>query len=221
MFLSDEEIQKRCLTDRPMIYPFVAKQVRSGVVSFGLSSAGYDISVAGEDIKVFTRVNVGEIDPKNFDPSIYQPAKIHTDTDGSFFRIPGNSFVLCHTVEKFIIPRDIITVCLGKSTYARVGLAVNVTPFEPEWEGYATMELSNTSPAPVRVYVNEGIAQLLFAQITGRVMVSYADKKGKYQRQGKETTLAMVDSVDGSKLYFVKDKPGDIADDWVGKGGVE
>ena len=159
-----------------MIDPFVDDQVRSGVISFGLSSYGYDIRVADE-FKVFTNINSTVVDPKNFDASSFVDFK----TDVCI--IPPNSFALAKTVEYFRIPRDVLTVCVGKSTYARCGLIVNVTPFEPEWEGYVTLEISNTTPLPARVYANEGIAQVLFFQSDEPCEVSYADKKGKYQKQ--------------------------------------
>jgi dCTP deaminase len=159
-----------------MIEPFEDRQVRQGVVSYGLSSYGYDIRVADE-FKVFTNINSTVVDPKNFDASSFVDFK----TDVCI--IPPNSFALAKTVEYFRIPRDVLTVCVGKSTYARCGLIVNVTPFEPEWEGFVTLEISNTTPLPARVYANEGIAQVLFFQSDEPCEVSYADKKGKYQKQ--------------------------------------
>ena len=159
-----------------MIEPFEDRQVRQGVVSYGLSSYGYDIRVADE-FKVFTNINSTVVDPKNFDSSSFVDFK----TDVCI--IPPNSFALATTVEYFRIPRDVLTVCVGKSTYARCGLIVNVTPFEPEWEGFVTLEISNTTPLPARVYANEGIAQVLFFQSDEPCEISYADKKGKYQKQ--------------------------------------
>jgi dCTP deaminase len=159
-----------------MIEPFEDRQVRAGVVSFGLSSYGYDIRVADE-FKVFTNINSTVVDPKNFD------ARSFVDIKADVCIIPPNSFALAKTVEYFRIPRDVLTVCVGKSTYARCGLIVNVTPFEPEWEGFVTLEISNTTPLPARVYANEGIAQVLFFQSDEPCEVSYADKKGKYQKQ--------------------------------------
>jgi dCTP deaminase len=159
-----------------MIEPFEDRQVRQGVVSYGLSSYGYDIRVADE-FKVFTNINSTVVDPKNFDNSSFVDFK----TDVCI--IPPNSFALATTVEYFRIPRDVLTVCVGKSTYARCGLIVNVTPFEPEWEGFVTLEISNTTPLPARVYANEGIAQVLFFQSDEPCEISYADKKGKYQKQ--------------------------------------
>jgi dCTP deaminase len=159
-----------------MIEPFEDRQVREGVVSYGLSSYGYDIRVADE-FKVFTNINSTVVDPKNFD------SRSFVDLKTDICIIPPNSFALAKTIEYFRIPRDVLTICVGKSTYARCGLIVNVTPFEPEWEGYVTLEISNTTPLPARVYANEGIAQVLFFQSDEMCEVSYADKKGKYQKQ--------------------------------------
>jgi len=167
---------KRMALEHGMIEPFEDRQVREGVVSYGLSSYGYDIRVADE-FKVFTNINSTVVDPKNFD------ARSFVDIKADICIIPPNSFALAKTVEYFRIPRDVLTVCVGKSTYARCGLIVNVTPFEPEWEGFVTLEISNTTPLPARVYANEGIAQVLFFQGDEPCEVSYADKKGKYQAQ--------------------------------------
>ena len=167
-----------------MIEPFIERQVRQGVVSFGLSSYGYDIRVADE-FKIFTNINNTVIDPKAFDPRSF----IDVRTDVCI--VPPNSFVLARTVEYFRIPRDVLTLCLGKSTYARCGIIVNVTPFEPEWEGTATLEISNTTPLPAKIYANEGIAQVLFFQSDEYCETSYADKKGKYQAQ-REVTLPRI-----------------------------
>jgi dCTP deaminase len=164
-----------------MIEPFEDRQVRAGVISYGLSSYGYDIRVADE-FKVFTNINSTVVDPKNFD------SRSFVDVKADVCIIPPNSFALAKTVEYFRIPRDVLTVCVGKSTYARCGLIVNVTPFEPEWEGYVTLEISNTTPLPAKVYANEGISQVLFFQSDETCEVSYADKKGKYQAQ-REVTL--------------------------------
>jgi dCTP deaminase len=150
--------------------------VRQGVISYGLSSYGYDIRVANK-FKIFTNIFSAVVDPKNFDP------KSMVDFEGDICIIPPNSFVLAQTVEYFRIPRSVLTVCLGKSTYARCGLIVNVTPFEPEWEGFVTLEISNTTPLPARIYANEGIAQVLFFEADEVCEISYADKKGKYQNQ--------------------------------------
>ena len=167
---------KQMALEHGMIEPFADRQVREGVVSYGLSSYGYDIRVADE-FKVFTNINSTVVDPKNFD------ARSFVDVKAEVCIIPPNSFALAKTVEYFRIPRDVLTVCVGKSTYARCGLIVNVTPFEPEWEGFVTLEISNTTPLPAKVYANEGIAQVLFFQSDETCEVSYADKKGKYQGQ--------------------------------------
>jgi dCTP deaminase len=180
----DHWIEKMAL-EQGMIEPFEPGQVRAGVISYGLSSYGYDIRVADE-FKIFTNVNTTIVDPKNFDPSSF------VDVTGETCVIPPNSFALARTVEYFRIPRDVLTVCVGKSTYARCGVIVNVTPFEPLWEGYATLEISNTTPLPARIYANEGIAQVIFFQADDECRTSYADKKGKYQRQ-VGITLPKVD----------------------------
>jgi len=165
--------------DYDMIKPFEDKQVRKegdkSIISYGVSSYGYDIRVSNE-FKVFDTPNK-ILDPKNFDPSSFRD--IVSDT----CIIPPNSFALARTIEHFKIPRNVLAICLGKSTYARCGIIVNVTPFEPEWEGYATLEISNTTPLPVIVYANEGIAQVLFFQSDEKCLVSYRDKNGKYQNQ--------------------------------------
>lgn len=174
--------------NRQMIHPFAENQVRQGI-SFGVSSYGYDISLADE-FKIFEPQGVTELDPKNGSLEHFRDIK---DTS---VLIPPNSFILARTKEYFKIPREVITICLGKSTYARCGVIVNVTPFEPEWEGYATISLANTSPVPVRIYAEEGIAQLLFLEASEDCITSYKDKKGKYQAQ-KEITLSKSDkSVD-------------------------
>jgi dCTP deaminase len=167
---------RKMARDHGMIDPFVDHQVREGVISFGVSSYGYDIRVADE-FKIFTNVYSAIVDPKHFDPQSM------VDFKGDVCIIPPNSFALARTIEYFRIPRDILTICLGKSTYARCGLIVNVTPFEPEWEGYVTLEISNTTPLPARIYANEGIAQVIFFQADEVCEISYADKKGKYQYQ--------------------------------------
>ncbi len=172
---ADSWIRRMALEHR-MIEPFVDGQVRDGVISYGLSSYGYDIRVTDE-FKIFTNVHSAVVDPKDFNP------KSFVDFRGDICVIPPNSFVLAQTVEYFRIPRDVLTVCLGKSTYARCGLIVNVTPFEPEWEGYVTLEISNTTPLPARIYAGEGIAQVLFFQSDEICETSYADRKGKYQNQ--------------------------------------
>ena len=175
---------KRMAAEHGMIEPFVEEQVSEGVVSYGVSSYGYDIRVADE-FKIFTNINTTVIDPKSFDPRSFQ------DLKADVCIVPPNSFALARTVEYFRIPRDVLPVCLGKSTYARCGIIVNVTPFEPEWEGTATLEISNTTPLPARIYANEGIAQVLFFQSDEACGRSYADKKGKYQAQ-QEVTLPNI-----------------------------
>ena len=167
---------RRMARDHKMIEPFVDTQVRGSAISYGVSSYGYDIRVADE-FKIFTNINNTVIDPKNFDPRSFVDVK----TDVCI--VPPNSFALARTIEYFRIPRDVLTICLGKSTYARCGIIVNVTPFEPEWEGTVTLEISNTTPLPAKIYANEGIAQVLFFQSDEPCEMSYADKKGKYQAQ--------------------------------------
>jgi len=171
----DHWIRKMAL-EHKMIEPFESSQVRNGVISFGVSSYGYDIRVADE-FKIFTNVYSAIVDPKHFDPNSM------VDYKGEVCVIPPNSFALARTIEYFRIPRSVLTVCLGKSTYARCGIIVNVTPFEPEWEGFVTLEISNTTPLPAKIYANEGIAQVLFFQADEECETSYADKKGKYQKQ--------------------------------------
>jgi dCTP deaminase len=172
---SDKWIRKMAVEHR-MIEPFSEKQVRDGVVSYGLSSYGYDVRIADE-FKIFTNINSTIVDPKSFDTRSF------VDFKGDVCIIPPNSFALARTVEYFRIPRSVITVCVGKSTYARCGIIVNVTPFEPEWEGIVTLEVSNTTPLPAKIYANEGIAQVLFFESDEICETSYADKKGKYQAQ--------------------------------------
>lgn len=171
----DHWIRKMAL-EHGMIEPFADAQVRDGVVSYGVSSYGYDIRVADE-FKIFTNVYSAVVDPKHFDP------RSMVDFSGDVCVIPPNSFALARTVEYMRIPRGVLTICLGKSTYARCGIIVNVTPFEPEWEGFVTLEISNTTPLPARIYANEGIAQVLFFEADEECTTSYADKKGKYQKQ--------------------------------------
>ncbi len=171
----DHWIRKMAI-EQKMIEPFTEGQVRDGVISYGVSSYGYDIRVASE-FKIFTNVFGATVDPKQFDP------KSMVDLAGEVCVIPPNSFALARTVEYFRIPRKVMTICIGKSTYARCGIIVNVTPFEPEWEGYVTLEISNTTPLPAKIYANEGIAQVLFFEADEECTISYADKKGKYQNQ--------------------------------------
>jgi dCTP deaminase len=172
---ADRWIRKMAL-EHGMIEPFVENQVREGVISYGLSSYGYDMRVSDE-YKVFTNVYSAVVDPKNFSPQSF------VDVQTDVVVIPPNSFVLARSVEYFRVPRTVLCVCLGKSTYARAGLVVNVTPFEPEWEGHVTIEISNTTPLPAKVYSNEGISQVLFFEGDEPCEVSYADRKGKYQGQ--------------------------------------
>jgi len=176
MSIKSDRWIKRMALDCRMIEPFVDDQVRKGVISYGVSSYGYDVRV-GNEFKVFTNVYNTVVDPKAFDPRSF------VDIVSDECIIPPNSFALASTVEYFRIPRDILTVCLGKSTYARCGIIVNVTPFEPEWEGHVTIEISNTTPLPAKIYANEGIAQVLFFQGDEPCEKSYKDKKGKYQAQ--------------------------------------
>ena len=172
--LSDKWIKKMALNG--MILPFEEKQIRKGKISYGLSSFGYDARVSDE-FKIFTNVNSEIVDPKNFKPSNFVTKKV------SECIIPPNSFVLASTVERFKIPKDILVICLGKSTYARCGIIVNVTPLEPEWEGHVTLEFSNTTPLPAKIYANEGAAQFLFFKGEEICELSYADRKGKYMFQ--------------------------------------
>ena len=176
MGLKPDHWIRKMAKEQRMIEPFVDKQVRQGVISYGVSSYGYDIRVADE-FMIFTNVHSAIVDPKNFDP------KSMFEFKGDVCVIPPNSFALARTIEYFRIPRKVLTICLGKSTYARCGLIVNVTPFEPEWEGYVTLEISNTTPLPAKIYANEGLAQVLFFEADEECEVSYADKKGKYQGQ--------------------------------------
>ncbi len=159
-----------------MIEPFEEKQVRQDVISFGLSSYGYDMRVADE-FRIFHNALSPVVDPKAFDERSF------VEYEGEVCLIPPNSFALARSVEYFRIPRDVLTICVGKSTYARCGIITNVTPFEPEWEGFVTLEISNTTPLPARIYANEGIAQVLFFESDEPCEVSYKDKKGKYQAQ--------------------------------------
>jgi dCTP deaminase len=172
---SDKWIKKMAL-EHKMLDPFEEKQVREGVISFGVSSYGYDIRVANE-FKVFTNVHTTVVDPKNFDERSF----VAIETNECV--VPPNSFALARTVEYFRIPKNVLTICVGKSTYARCGIIVNVTPFEPGWEGHATLEVSNTTPLPAKIYAGEGIAQVIFFEGDEPCETTYADKKGKYQAQ--------------------------------------
>ncbi len=176
MSIKSDRWIKRMAREHGMIEPFVDDQVRRGVISYGVSSYGYDVRV-GNEFKVFTNVYNTVVDPKSFDPRSF------VDIVAEECIIPPNSFALASTIEYFRIPRDILTVCLGKSTYARCGIIVNGTPLEPEWEGHVTIEISNTTPLPAKIYANEGIAQVLFFQGDEPCEISYKDKKGKYQAQ--------------------------------------
>ena len=183
MIKSDRWIRR--MAGQGMIEPFEAGQVRSvdgrRIVSYGTSSYGYDVRCAPE-FKIFTNINSTIVDPKNFDP------KNFVDFDGEVCIIPPNSFALARTVEYFRIPRNVMVICLGKSTYARCGIIVNVTPLEPEWEGHVTLEFSNTTPLPARIYAGEGVAQFLFFESDETCETSYKDRGGKYQGQ-KGVTL--------------------------------
>ncbi len=172
---NDRWIRKMAL-EHEMIRPFEEKQVREGVISYGLSSYGYDLRVADE-FKIFTNVNSTIVDPKKFDERSFVEFK------GPACIVPPNSFALARSVEYFKIPRNVLTICVGKSTYARCGIIVNVTPLEPEWEGFVTLEISNTTPLPARVYSNEGLCQIIFLESDESCETSYKDKKGKYQAQ--------------------------------------
>lgn len=180
MSLRSDKWIRRMAIEQKMIEPFADRQVREEkgerLVSFGLSSYGYDLRVA-EEFKVFTNVHNTIVDPKNFNDNAF------VDIRGKTCIIPPNSFALARSVEYFRIPRNILTLCIGKSTYARCGIIVNVTPFEPEWEGYVTLEISNTTPLPAKIYAGEGLAQVLFFMAEEVCEVSYADRKGKYMKQ--------------------------------------
>ena len=173
--LSDKSIRKLAV-EEAMISPFIDKQVREGKISYGLSSFGYDARVS-EEFKIFTNVNSEIVDPKDFKSTNF------VTKNGPTCIIPPNSFVLARTVEKFKIPDDVLVICLGKSTYARCGIIVNVTPLEPGWEGYVTLEFSNTTPLPAKIYANEGVAQFIFLKGNEKPEVTYADRDGKYMGQ--------------------------------------
>ena len=180
MAIKSDKWIRRMAENQGMIEPFESGQIRESeqgrIISYGTSSYGYDVRCAGE-FKIFTNINSAIVDPKAFDASSF------VDVNADVCIVPPNSFALAHTVEYFRIPRDIITVCVGKSTYARCGIITNVTPFEPEWEGFVTMEISNTGPLPAKIYSGEGICQILFFEGAEPCSVSYADKQGKYQKQ--------------------------------------
>jgi dCTP deaminase len=180
MSIKSDKWIRRMATEYRMIEPFEPNQVRASggerIVSYGTSSYGYDIRCSNE-FKLFTNINTTIVDPKNFDE------KSFVDVKGDFCVIPPNSFALARTIEYFRIPRNVLTICLGKSTYARCGIIVNVTPFEPEWEGYVTLEFSNTTPLPAKIYANEGVAQVIFFESDEVCETSYKDRGGKYQGQ--------------------------------------
>jgi len=175
MLKSDSWIRENCLKNK-MISPFVEKLVAKGRISYGLSSYGYDIRVANE-YKVFTDVHNCVVDPKEFN------SKSFVDIKAPYCIVPAHSFALSRSVEYFRIPRGVIGLCIGKSTYARCGIVVNITPLEPEWEGHLTLEISNTTPLPAKIYSDEGIAQLIFLESDKICEISYKDRKGKYQSQ--------------------------------------
>jgi len=178
MSIKSDRWIRRMARETGMIEPFTDGQVRSGAISYGVSSYGYDMRVAPE-FKIFTNVLSAIVDPKNFDD------KSFVEFSGDVCVVPPNSFALARSVEYFRIPRNVLTICVGKSTYARCGIITNVTPFEPEWEGHVTLEISNTTPLPAKIYANEGICQVLFFEADDDDIceTSYADKKGKYQAQ--------------------------------------
>ena len=180
MSIKSDSWIRRMADEHGMIEPFEAGQISSmgadRIISYGTSSYGYDIRCSDE-FKIFTNINSAVVDPKNFDESSF------VDYQGDVCIIPPNSFALARTIEYFRIPRNVLTICLGKSTYARCGIIVNVTPFEPEWEGYVTLEFSNTTPLPAKIYANEGVAQVIFFEADEPCEVSYKDRRGKYQGQ--------------------------------------
>jgi dCTP deaminase len=176
MSVKNDRWIRRMVQEQNMIEPFAENQKRDGVISYGLSSYGYDLRVADE-FKIFTNVNNSVVDPKQFDEASFVEFK------GPVCIVPPNSFALARSVEYFRIPRNVLTICVGKSTYARCGIIVNVTPLEPEWEGFVTLEISNTTPLPARVYSNEGLCQIVFFESDEVCETSYKDKKGKYQAQ--------------------------------------
>jgi dCTP deaminase len=176
MSLKSDRWIRRMALEHGMIAPFSEKQVRDGIVSFGLSSYGYDLRV-GDEFKLFTNVNSSIVDPKNFDERSFVTVRSECAV------IPPNSFALARSVERFNMPRNVVGLCVGKSTYARCGIIVNVTPFEPEWRGIATLEITNSTPLPARIYANEGLCQVLFLDSDELCEISYAGRNGKYQDQ--------------------------------------
>jgi dCTP deaminase len=203
--LCDREIAELCTGDKPMISPFISESVKTvskcidlsqerrsyKILSKGLSSAGYDISASAEDVKIFKHIPGEVVDPKNFNPDFLEDAKIYRDNTGCYFIIPGNSYALLYSVEEFNIPSNIKGRCDGKSTNARCAIHMNITPLEPGWHGYLTIEISNGSPSDVKVYLEEGIAQLEFSRIN-EPNVSYADRNGKYNNQENKVVFAKV-----------------------------
>ncbi len=202
MFLSDREITELCCfhnkTDENLIYPFMPRQIRHvdtgfdelnyKAVSYGLSSYGYDMRLSDTSFKVFHRIPGVVVDPKQFDDANLEHAKLQHSDNGAFFVLPAHTYALGVSMERFNLPSNITGICLGKSTYARCGVIVNITPLEAGWKGYLTIEISNSSDSDVRIYANEGIAQVLFSA-GKQCRVSYADRGGKYQDQDKEITL--------------------------------
>lgn len=188
MSLKEDKWIKRMAEEAEMIEPFVDGQVKKNnderIISYGLSSYGYDLRV-GRHFKVFTNIYSSIVDPKSFSEDSF------VDIEGDYCLIPPNSFALACSVEYFKIPRNVLTMCIGKSTYARCGIIVNVTPFEPEWEGYVTLEISNTTPLPAKIYAGEGLAQVLFFEAANECSISYKDRKGKYMKQTEITVPAM------------------------------
>ena len=180
MTIKSDKWIKRMVSEEGMIDPFEPRQVRKNgekrLISYGTSSYGYDVRCSNE-FKIFTNINSATVDPKHFDESSF------IDLMGDECVVPPNSFALASTIEYFKIPRNVLTICLGKSTYARCGIIVNVTPFEPEWQGYVTLEISNTTPLPAKLYANEGLAQVLFFEASEECSVSYKDRSGKYMKQ--------------------------------------
>jgi dCTP deaminase len=199
MLLSDRQIQNLCESEPPLISPWSPELIREvagqRVISHGSSSYGYDLTLSSADIKIFRRVPWflrfpgRAIDPKNFNPNLLESPKVYSSGSDRYFILPNNSYALGVTNQRFVMPRNLTGICLGKSTYARTGLIVNTTPLEAGWEGHLTLELSNSSPAPLKIYLDEGIAQVLFYE-GHPCRTSYADRGGKYQGQGHEVTLA-------------------------------
>lgn len=185
MGLKPDHWIRKMAQEHGMIEPYSDTEKRQGIISYGVSSYGYDMRVSDE-FKIFTNVHSAIVDPKNFSE------KSFVDFKGDVCIIPPNSFALARSIEYFRIPRTVLTICLGKSTYARCGLIINVTPFEPQWEGHVTLEISNTTPLPAKVYSNEGIAQVLFFEADEECEISYADRQGKYQGQTGVTLPRMV-----------------------------